>query len=76
MNENYKDYKVFLADIVSKTLSLDILEDRMRELENLVETYGWVVIVKKYQRKDTPDPNTYIGKGKFQEIIEEMKASW
>jgi len=71
-----KKYKVFLADIVNKSLPLEVLEDRMKELENLVETYWWVVIVKKYQRKDTPDPNTYIGKGKFQEILEEMKATW
>jgi GTP-binding protein HflX len=75
MNENYKEYKVFLADIVSKNLSFDILQDRMTELENLVETYGGVVILKKYQRKDTPDPNTYIWSGKFEEIMDEMKAS-
>jgi GTP-binding protein HflX len=75
MNENYKEYKVFLADIVSKNLSFDVLQDRMTELENLVQTYGGVVILKKYQRKDTPDPNTYIGSGKFEEIMDEMKAS-
>lgn len=68
-------HKVFLADIVTKSLSFDILQDRMVELENLVETYGWVVILKKYQRKDTPDPNTYIGPGKFEEILDEMKAT-
>lgn len=76
MNDNNTQYKVFLADIVTKSTSFDVLQDRMTELENLVETYGWVVILKKYQRKDTPDPNTYIGKGKFQEIMEEMQASW
>lgn len=75
-NDNDTKYKVFLADIVTKSISFDILQDRMTELENLVETYGWVVILKKYQRKDTPDPNTYIGKGKFQEIMDEMQASW
>lgn len=75
-NDNNTQYKVFLADIVTKSTSFDILQDRMTELENLVETYGWVVILKKYQRKDTPDPNTYIGKGKFDEIMEEMQASW
>ncbi len=75
MNKNTK-YKVFLADIVNKSMAIETLEDRMNELENLVETYGWVVILKKYQRKDTPDPNTYIGSGKFEEIMEEMKQSW
>ena len=76
MNENHTEYKVFLADIVSKNLPFDILQDRMTELENLVETYGGVVILKKYQRKETPDPNTYIGSGKFEEILDEMKTSW
>jgi len=76
MNDNNVQYKVLLADIVNKSIPFDVLEDRMIELENLVETYGWVVILKKYQRKDTPDPNTYIGKGKFQEIMDEMKESW
>lgn len=76
VDDNNTQYKVFLADIVTKSTSFDVLQDRMTELENLVETYGWVVILKKYQRKDTPDPNTYIGKGKFQEIMDEMQASW
>lgn len=76
INDNNTQYKVFLADIVTKSTSFDVLQDRMTELENLVETYGWVVILKKYQRKDTPDANTYIGKGKFQEIMDEMQASW
>jgi GTPase len=51
------------------------LQDRMKELESLVQTYGWVVILKKYQKKDQPDYDTYIGKGKFEEIVEDMKAS-
>jgi len=38
--EENKPLKVFLADIVSKDLKPEILEDRMRELENLVQTYG------------------------------------
>jgi hypothetical protein len=32
--------KVFLVDIVTKDTKMDVLEDRMRELESLVETYG------------------------------------
>ncbi len=71
--EENKPLKVFLADIVSKDLSPEVLEDRMQELENLVQTYGWVVVLKKIQRKDHPDYRTYIGKWKLEEIIEEMK---
>ena len=32
--------RVFLEDIVDKSTKKEILEDRMRELKNLVETYG------------------------------------
>jgi hypothetical protein len=31
--------KVFLADIAPKNLSKEILQDRMNELENLVDTF-------------------------------------
>jgi len=69
---NKSDLKVFLVDIVSKDVSKEILEDRMRELENLVETYGWLVVLKKVQRKDHPDYQTYVGKWKLEEIIADM----
>ena len=65
--------KVFLVDIVTKDTQMDVLEDRMRELENLVETYGWLVVLKKYQKKDQPDYQTYIWKGKLEEIIADMQ---
>ena len=64
--------RVFLVDIVDKSTKKEILEDRMRELTNLVETYGGVVVLEEYQKKDTPDPKTYLWKGKFEEIVQEM----
>lgn len=64
--------RVFLVDIVDKSTKKEILEDRMRELKNLVETYGGVVVLEEYQKKDTPDPKTYLWKGKFEEIVQEM----
>lgn len=68
--------RVFLADIVSKDFSIERLEDRMKELENLVKTYGWLVLVQTYQKKETPDANTYVGKWKMEEIITQMKETW
>ena len=38
--ENQPVLKVFLVDLVDKQTNKEILEDRMRELENLVNTYG------------------------------------
>jgi GTP-binding protein HflX len=45
----------------------------MRELENLVNTFGGVVILQTYQKKDQPDNKTYVGKGKLEEIIADMQ---
>lgn len=67
-----KVLRVFLADIVDKRTPKHILDDRLRELENLVNTYGGIVLLQEYQKRDLPDPKTYIGKGKLDEIIDEM----
>jgi 50S ribosomal subunit-associated GTPase HflX len=37
------------------------MDDRMRELENLVTTYGGTVILEHIQKRGIPDYNTYIG---------------
>ena len=71
-NDDSKQLKVFVADIAPKTLNPEILEDRMNELENLVDTYGGFVIEKRIQKRDNPDLKTYIGKGKLEEVINEM----
>ena len=39
LQEESQELKVFLADIAPKNLLKEILEDRMNELENLVETF-------------------------------------
>ena len=65
--------RVFVADILPKDLEIrENMKDRMVELENLVNTYGGVVIVKHIQNKSVPDYNTFIGEGRLDEIIEEM----
>ena len=71
------ELKVFIADILPKELHVrKQMEDRMMELENLVNTYGWVVIVKHIQNKSIPDYNTFIWEGRLDEIIEEMQREW
>lgn len=73
-NENLK---VFLADVVSPDNSKnENLEDRMIELENLVNTYGGIVILEHIQKKSHPDYDTYIWAGKLDEIIAEMDLKW
>lgn len=68
------ELRVFLADILPEDIEIrHNMEDRMRELENLVNTYGWVVIVKHIQNKSVPDYNTFIWEGRLDQIIEEMQ---
>jgi GTP-binding protein HflX len=67
------DLKVYLVDIVDRSIDVNILEDRLLELENLVNTFGGMVVIKRYQKRDMPDKRTYIGSGKLEEIILEMK---
>ena len=68
------ELKVFIADILPKELDIrKTMEDRMLELENLVNTYGWVVIVKHIQNKSVPDYNSFIWEGRLDEIIEDME---
>lgn len=66
--------KVFIADILPQDIALkENLKDRMIELENLVTTFWWVVILQHIQNKSIPDYKTYIGGGKLDDIISEMQ---
>lgn len=70
--------KVFVAEVISfdDAKSKENLEDRMLELESLVNTYGWVVILKHIQKRWNPDYNTYIWGWRLEEIMQEMQESW
>lgn len=44
------------------------VEESVEELERLAETAGLTVVGKIWQRFDRPDPATYIGSGKVEEV--------
>ena len=71
--KDIQQLKVFLVDIVPPTFPAELIEHRMQELESLVTTYQGVVVVKKIQKRMTPDYRLYIGSGKLEEIKDEMK---
>jgi GTP-binding protein HflX len=50
-------------------------ENSMRELYALAETAGAVVLDGLLQRRATPDPSTYFGKGKAEELRDIVAAS-
>jgi GTP-binding protein HflX len=54
--------------------SLEEAENSMRELAALAETAGAVVLDGLLQRKPHPDPSTYLGRGKVQELADVVTA--
>ena len=69
--------KVFIADIVtSECCYRDDMVERMLELENLVDTFGGIIILQQIQKRMIPDYKTYIWKWKLEEIRDEMKSLW
>ncbi|MBW7954254.1 GTPase HflX [Candidatus Gracilibacteria bacterium] len=70
------ELRVFIADILPIENRNEVdMQDRLEEVENLVNTYGGIVILKHIQKRGTPDYKNYIGTGKIDEIISEMKEN-
>ncbi len=61
--------KTIIIDVAPPKLSPEELGHRMDELESLVSTYWGVTIVKRVQKRTTPDYRTFIGSGKLDELI-------
>lgn len=77
-NLEYQKYtlRVFVADIMPfSDGDPDSMDYRLAELENLIDTYGGIVILQKIQQKWAPDYNYYMWSGKLDEIVQEMKES-
>lgn len=65
--------RTILLDIAPKDSSLLAgysLDDRIAELQKLVSTYQWVVVLQSLQKRDEPDYTTYVGKGKLEEVLQ------
>ncbi len=62
--------RAILVGLSSPVLGQDETSDEesLDELEALLETAGGVCAAKLLQRRDTPDPRTFIGKGKASEV--------
>ncbi len=66
--------KVLLIGLWGST-SLDDAENSLRELAALAETAGSTVLDGLLQRRSYPDPATYLGKGKAEELRELVVTS-
>src|SRR3989338_9033375 len=65
--------KTILVDVIPPPTSKEESHERLNELENLVKTYGGIVVVKIIQKRGMPDYKTYIGSGKIQQVLDENK---
>lgn len=61
--------KTIIIDIAPLGLSDAEMQHRMDELESLVSTYGGVTIVRRVQKRITPDYRTFVGSGKLDELV-------
>jgi len=63
MSEN-----VIAAGLLLPELSRGTAEEHLDELEKLIDTAGGNVVAKIFARRPAPDPATFVGKGKAEEI--------
>jgi len=60
--------RIILVGVLYPGLTLETVEEAMDELAQLVDSAGADVVGRVVQRRDTPDPATFIGRGKAEEI--------
>lgn len=63
-----------LVHLVPQGVTPEEADKSLEELKSLVSTYGGATIVKILQKRDNPDNDTFIGKGKAAELAEIAKA--
>lgn len=62
--------KVVLVGVITQRQTEEMVAEYLDELEFLVDTAGGVTLRHFTQKIDKPNPSTYIGKGKLEEIRE------
>ncbi len=68
LNEPKKELAVLIA-IAPQNMEQEV-ENSIDELEELARTAGAETIVKVIQNRDKPQPGTYFGKGKVEELLD------
>ncbi len=66
--------KIVLVGVTLNHQSADETDESLDELARLVDTAGADEVGRITQKRDTPDPATYIGKGKVTEVLEASLA--
>ncbi|HET7710426.1 MAG TPA: GTPase HflX [Thermoanaerobaculia bacterium] len=60
--------RVLTVALLLPDLTRSVAEEHLAELEKLVETAGGTVVAPIYAKRNAPDPSTYVGSGKAEEL--------
>ena len=60
--------KTIAVGLVLPDLPRGMAEEHLAELEKLIETAGGVVVERELARRTAPDPATFVGKGKAEQL--------
>lgn len=60
--------RFLIIQVIPKQSNLDEVEKELLETEQLISTFGGIVVTKMVQQKDHPNPNFYVGAGKLEEL--------
>lgn len=66
--------KAVLVGIISNYQDEDVVHEYLDELAFLTETAGAVPVKKFTQKVDRPNPKTFVGSGKLEEILQYIKT--
>ncbi len=66
--------RAVLVGLVTPAQDKKKVEEYLNELEFLVETAGGVAVKRFVQKLNYPNPQTYVGSGKLEEIFQYVKA--
>ncbi|VAW26578.1 Ribosome LSU-associated GTP-binding protein HflX [hydrothermal vent metagenome] len=66
--------KALLVGLVTQTQSKEKVDEYLNELEFLVETAGGEAVKRFVQKLSYPNPQTYVGSGKLEEIFQYVKT--
>lgn len=70
---NHEQEKAILVGIINKDQEEDLVNEYLDELAFLTETAGAIPVKKFTQRIDRPNPKTFVGSGKLEEISQFIK---
>lgn len=71
----YSEEKAILVGVITQQQSEDDVKEYLDELAFLAETAGAITVGRFTQKVDYPNPKTFVGKGKLEEVKKFVKSN-